>query len=45
MSKNTNTDIKEYNIPFCLAPKYKKECNELLFYFPSTSIFFDQPET
>ena len=36
MSKNT--EIKENNIPFSLAPKYNKECNELLFYFPSTLI-------
>ena len=34
MSKNKK--IKEYNIPYILAPKYNKECNELLFYFPSS---------
>ncbi len=30
----------EYNIPFCLAPKYNEECNELSFYFPSSLISF-----
>ena len=34
MSKNKK--IKEYNIPYILAPKDNKECNELLFYFPSS---------
>jgi hypothetical protein len=34
MSENT-----EGNIPFSLAPRYNKaECNELLLYFPSSSI-------
>jgi hypothetical protein len=28
----------ECNIPYILAPKYNKECNELLFYFPSSLI-------
>jgi hypothetical protein len=36
MSKNTET--KEYKIPFSLAPKYNKECNELSYFFPSTFI-------
>ncbi len=36
MSKNT--EMKEYNISFSLAPKYNKECNELLFDYPSTLI-------
>ncbi len=29
----------EYNIPFNLAPKYNKECNELFYYFPSPAIY------
>jgi hypothetical protein len=33
-----NTEIKEYNIPFSLAPRYNKECNELFYYFPTTAI-------
>jgi hypothetical protein len=36
MSKNT--EIKRNSIPFSLAPKYNNECNELLYYFPSTLI-------
>ena len=32
------SEIKEYKIPFSLAPKYNKECNELFFYFPSSLI-------
>jgi hypothetical protein len=35
MSKNT--EMKNV-IPSSLAPKYNKECDELLFYFPSTLI-------
>jgi hypothetical protein len=38
MSQTENREIKEYNIPFSLAPKYNKESNEILFHFPSTSI-------
>ncbi len=37
MSKNT--EMKEYDIPFSLAPRYNKECNELLFNFPTTAIY------
>ena len=29
---------KEYKIPFSLAPKYKKEYNELFFFFPPSLI-------
>ena len=36
MSKNKK--FKECNIPYVLAPKFNKECNELLFYFPSSLI-------
>ena len=32
---------KKYNIPFSIAPRYNKECNELLFYFPLTSFMTD----
>ncbi len=32
------SEIKEYKIPFSLAPKYNRECNELFFYFPSSLI-------
>ena len=32
------SEIKEYKIPFSLAPKYDNECKELLFYFPSSLI-------
>ena len=31
----------EYNIPFVLAPKFNKECNELLFHFTLTSFMTD----
>ncbi len=33
-----NTELKEYDIPFSLAPRYDKEFTEWLFYFPSTYI-------
>jgi len=33
--------MSEYKIPFCLAPKYNKECNELYFYFPLCSFLTD----
>ena len=31
----------EYNLPFVLAPKFNKECNELYFYFPLSSFMTD----
>ncbi len=31
--------MKEYDDQFRLAPIYKKECNELLFNFPTTAIY------
>ncbi len=38
MIYSKNAEIKEHNTFFGLAPKYNKECSELLFYFPSTLI-------
>jgi hypothetical protein len=34
-----NTELKEYNVSYSLAPKYDKECNKLFYYFPWSSIF------
>jgi hypothetical protein len=31
--------MKEYDIPFSLAPKYNKEFTELFYYSPSTAIY------
>ena len=32
---------KKYYIPFSIAPRYKKECNELLCYIPFTTFMTD----
>ena len=36
--KSHTTEIKEHNTPFIIVPLYSKECNELIFFLPGSSL-------
>ena len=39
MSENTKCiELKECEIPYLIAPQYNKDCSELIFFFPGSSL-------